>query len=1373
MSSRSLIIFFITLFAAGSSAVERMAAADLPAPLVPWVSWALDGVPDHDCPYLFNSDQRRCSWSGPLNVAVDAHGGEFDLALAIYARSWVALPGGDGQWPQGVTVDGSPAVVVAHEGRPALLLPPGRHQLRARFEWPLLPELLQVPPDLGVVQLRVEGALQPRIAAASGGQLWLKLKAGVVAEGDRVERKVYRQLIDELPMTVVTVLELDVAGAQREWSTAGMLLDGALPMQLSSPLPARLEADGVLRVQLRPGHWRIELHSRQQTPVMRLAPPAAAAPWPEEEVWTFAARTALRLVEVRGGSEIDPRQTSAPLAWQGLPTWRMTRADALEFVEQRRGDPQPEPDQLSLERDLWLDFDGGGLTVQDHLFGQLTRQWRLDAGPGLALGRVRVNGEPQFITQSGAQARGVEVRRGALDLLADSRLARGALPAVGWLLDVKQLSARLHLPPGWQLWSARGVDNVPDTWLKRWTLLDLFLVLIVTIAVARLFDRRWALLGLVTLALIWHEGGAPRQVWIHLLAAQALLSVLPANPFRRLVAAYRNAALAVMVVLCLGFMVTQLRVGLFPQLARAEQVLGGDGTVMSRVVTPSVAPPASAPMESVAAGAMAAADETLNAVRDAGDAMRDRTRGLAAPRQAPTASVAGQYEIDPHATIQTGPGLPAWEWVTVPLTWTGPVKHDQTLQLYLTSPRVNLVLAVLRVLLLATLMVMFLRDALRGSGAWLARQRGGPALLLVLCCVSASLLSPAANAATPDAALLQELTQRLTRAPDCLPSCASVPRLRAELRDENLHLTLEVHAAAAVAVPLPGGAEQWLPRSVVVDGTDQRGMFRDEAGVLWLELPVGRHRIDMQGQVPDGASFQVPFPLPPQHLEVALEGWSMSGQRADGGAEPQLIFTRMAQHAQRAEQALEPRALPSFFRVERVLRLGLDWRVETRVTRLTPPDSAAALAIPLLSGESVTTPEVRVVDGRVQVNLASTDSEFFWTSVLSQSTPLVLTAPDSHAWVETWRADIAPLWHAELGGLAVVHHQDEQGQWLPSWQPWPGERVSLTLTRPHGVEGQSLTIDNSRLLVRPAQRASDFALDFTLRSSQGGQHVLRLPSDATLERVAINDVAQPIRQEGTQLTLPVVPGVQRFTVNWHSANGMRALYRLPDWTLGASSVNASLALALPQDRWVLLAGGPRLGPAVLFWGVLLVWCLVAVALGRTRITPLSTTQWVLLIIGLTQLDIGFALLVIAWLFALAMRERVSENLTPFAFNALQVMLALFTLLALGLLFSAIEHGLLGQPDMQIAGNGSHAGELRWFADRVEGGHPSAWVLSVSLWFYRGLMLAWALWLAFALLDWLRWGWRCFSTQGLWRVPVPRPALAGEPVVGDTPTLPVE
>jgi hypothetical protein len=34
--------------------------------------------------------------------------------------------------------------------------------------------------------------------------------------------------------------------------------------------------------------------------------------------------------------------------------------------------------------------------------------------------------------------------------------------------------------------------------------------------------------------------------------------------------------------------------------------------------------------------------------------------------------------------------------------------------------------------------------------------------------------------------------------------------------------------------------------------------------------------------------------------------------------------------------------------------------------------------------------------------------------------------------------------------------------------------------------------------------------------------------------------------------------------------------------------------------------------------------------------------------------------------------------------------------------------------------------------------------------YRILMLLWSLWLAVSLLNWLKWGWTCFSGDGLWK-----------------------
>jgi len=152
-----------------------------------------------------------------------------------------------------------------------------------------------------------------------------------------------------------------------------------------------------------------------------------------------------------------------------------------------------------------------------------------------------------------------------------------------------------------------------------------------------------------------------------------------------------------------------------------------------------------------------------------------------------------------------------------------------------------------------------------------------------------------------------------------------------------------------------------------------------------------------------------------------------------------------------------------------------------------------------------------------------------------------------------------------------------------------------------------------------------------------------------------------------------------------------------------------------------------------------------------RLTPLGARHWALLGVGLSQVPLVAAAVVAGWLLALGLRrERGAAVRRDKVFDLGQMLLVVWTLVALGILFWSIQQGLLGTPEMQIAGNGSTDLSLRWYADRAGAVPPTAWMLSVPLLIYRVAMLAWALWLAQALLRWLRWGWAGFTTGGGWR-----------------------
>jgi hypothetical protein len=408
------------------------------------------------------------------------------------------------------------------------------------------------------------------------------------------------------------------------------------------------------------------------------------------------------------------------------------------------------------------------------------------------------------------------------------------------------------------------------------------------------------------------------------------------------------------------------------------------------------------------------------------------------------------------------------------------------------------------------------------------------------------------------------------------------------------------------------------------------------------------------------------------------------------------------------------------------------------------------LEVPLLAGESVTTESVRVQGGKALVNMGPTVTEVAWSSVLAEKSPIELSAPEKVAWTEIWRLDVSPVWHATLGGIPVVFQQDAAGDRRPEWRPWPGEKVAIDVVRPSGVAGQTLTIDRARLTLTPGARASSATLELDVRSSRGGPHVITLPDAAVLATLEIAGRAQPARQDGSKVTLPLLPGAQTVRLVWREPRGILLSWRAPAVDLGAAAVNLEIQVTPPQDRWILLLSGPRMGPAVLFWSTLLVMLVVAIALDRVRRTPLRAHHWALLAIGLSQVPVAAAAVVAGWILVMGLRRQRPEVGSGALFNLRQIGLVLWAIVAAAVLVASIHQGLLGHPEMQIRGNDSSSWSLSWFADRTAGLLPRPIVVSVPLLVYRGAMLAWALWLAVMMIGWARWSWDSFATGGLWR-----------------------
>ena len=533
-------------------------------------------------------------------------------------------------------------------------------------------------------------------------------------------------------------------------------------------------------------------------------------------------------------------------------------------------------------------------------------------------------------------------------------------------------------------------------------------------------------------------------------------------------------------------------------------------------------------------------------------------------------------------------------------------------------------------------------------------------------------------------------------------------------------------------------------------------------------MPPGIHQLTLLGRIGARNAIQIPIPLKPHRVSVLADDWEVQGVHSNGTVDAGIQLIRRRKQSS-ADLSLAEVSLPPFLSVERVLHLGLNWQISTVITRLTPVGTPVVISLPLLDGESVTTGGIQVENGRAIVNFESQAGEKRFTSILAMAPEIRMQAPRTGAWTETWVLDASPVWHCEFSGIPVVHHQDREGHWRPEWRPWPGEAVAIKVTRPQATIGQLITIDEARLDWTPGKRLNKAGLTLVVRTSRGGQHSLSLPGDAVLQVVKINDKSQPIRLKDDAVVIPLQPGKQSVYLEWHQPAAGGIHLKAPRVAVGQQAVNATVSFQMPQNKWILWTAGPRLGPAVLFWSYLIVVVLAAIGLGRTNLAPLKTRHWLLLSLGLTQIPTVLAVIIVGWLLALGARGKYALPQKWLSFNLIQVMLAVWTLVALAGLYLAVEKGLLGIPDMQIAGNGSTAFRLSWMQDRIGELLPQPSVIVLPQWIFHLLMLFWSLWLALYLLKWLKWGWQCYAAGGIWKKMPRRKKKIIPPPIPDTQT----
>ncbi len=1350
---RTIVVFFASVSAVfGSQGRES-----IPPALVPWIPWVLRDLGDSGCPILGNA--QVCAATSSLELRAEGKQALFRLNGWRWSEGWVDLPGDSTLWPESVKSNGVAKAVLKKGRVPAVYLKPGPYRLEGLIRWTRRPSAIPLPSDIAFRKLEVEGRL---VDAGDGNELWLSRNIdsaeSVKDTAGDVRIKIFRRIDDGIPVLATTRIELSISGKERPLDLDNVLPPGSVPTGLESNLPARLSRLGNLGLTARAGNWTINIRSAWISPPKRFQMPQGSAPMPASEIWSFQSSPEIRTVRLSGAVPVDAAQAEVPLVDRSLPAWSLSRERSLEVAEILRGDPATDSVKISLDRQIWVDFDGHGVTVSDLLSGEIKRALRLSVGEPLHLGRGQFRSEGQVLTTLGGAEQGFPAKgNGNWTLL--SRVEGPSwkplpISPTGW--DLERATVQVHLGLGWRLLEIAGAGKSQGTWVSGWDLWSIFLVVLAIGILTKVVSKGAAAVGAVVFVL-GSQDGIQILHWLHFLVAISawlgLKRLVPDRPATRVAALWAGLTAVVVVGVAISFTVAQVRLAMHPSLEPRSMDYGP--MVEQAMVVAKEENPASpsedrevrfgsgkqnsvSVMDKIQTSELLGEDVDPNQMNSVDVVLAGGRKGsfqsIKLPSKSPTLP-----EDDPAQLggVQTGSGLPNWFHVGGSLVSEGVVSGIQTCRIVALPPmwlRIWRLIAVLGVWGLLGQIARKTVPQLADKAGFLVGQK--PSMILPLLLIAAA----SVQAEIPTKEMLGELRQHLLQPPGCKESCAQLGEVRLAVRGNKASLDLDVQAEARGIVRLP--QIDWKPTGLVVP----HGAAGERDHALWAVVEPGFQTIHMEG-IPLAGTLLVGFQDVPFRRRIDAVGWTREG---DDPASVHLVRSTSTATAASDSSVAELVPLAS---LTRTLHLHREWTIETVVERASQAPGALALSVPLLPLERPVG-EISVDSGHARVVLPSGVDRISWNSRLPVTDKIRLVAANNGLWSETWSLESSSRWHVLTSGTPRIGAEQN------TWKPLPGEHLEISVLSPKTLEGPLHSVQNAELEVNAGRDFAQFTLTAVVVSGIGGEVFATLPPDAKLRNLQIDGAERPPQTTlDGHLRFEVSPGTHRLSVTWTGSSLGRFWVRSPEVVLSAAGANFKTTLQTSEEGWVVALGGPGEGPGILWWGMIAAMTILSWILSRIPGHPLRFVDWLLLFLGTSTVNRFGAFPLVVWAGAMLWRQRLDPaRHQGLGFQLVQIGLAGLGVFAMGFLLSLVPLGLLGHPSMLVEGP---FGDRTWFVDRSTGAMPQPWLFVLPFWLWKGLLLAWSLWMVRSLLVWVKWGWAAYTKDGIWVRPKPSVA-ADEP-----------
>ena len=1443
---------FLMLFLLVNSAWAGI-SINKPDDLNNWKNWFVDGT-NFYCPSVDGSSEKLCMGYKDLNLYISSVDSSyrFSLSVKVFKKSVIPLLGNELSWPQNVLVNNKPAVIVNNGNIPYIVLDRGDWDISGFLPKSIERDTRVLIPSLYYYFKVHQNNEEVLVKRPDDGFFWVssfKNKENKAVEDIQKEKdvspkiEVFRLFKDGIPAELETRIGFTVPQENREFVFRDY--NGWELTNVKADFPIKKTKEGEYILQLPKGKWSMSYSQRfgnGTPPNLQINKENTV----QNEFISIMHQPLIRSVSIVGADIVDAKHLNIPPEWALYPTYQLMPNKVLQFKEEHRGKVIKD-DALNLQRVIKLNFSGEGAVIRDRITGRLNSNKRLESANDYNLTQFEQNGEgvPITVWNKGV---GLDLLAGEQNLVSYSTVDNFTnISASGWNTGFHNSEIILDVPPGFRLLWVDGDLDAPDSWISKWDLYDVFLLIISGFAIFKMLGLRWALFSVILLGSLYHE--VVRHlgffglvgIWLNIIIAYTLwASLKEGSSFKSGVKIYTIASYALLGLLIIFFAQQLIFSAMNPLLSGdgyfsigenqrfnsyrsgfSSSVFSifsiglyiiGFGLLIKSVLSligfkqsktyfkkaiglailaavvlsfPSFfndigvgsgggnynTPPEVQEMASGFDSAGEGAPQESLAMSDSVISKSMVSEEASKRRSAPLLKENKQYNTNDAFgfKVSVGSGFPEWNWQRYRLASNGRLVENSKISLIYSNQNQQYIISFFWILGLILLFRKFIKkhcllfsdvDVILDRVKQMTKSFNGGklsswfvAVLFVGLTIGQSDNALAMQKSEPHIAsdvaenipsqssnsIIDEYRDRLFKAKECAPHCGSVEKISLTENNGSLIISSLVHADGDLWISIPEGADSYK-----VNGSDAVLMY---AGGLKLFIPSGVSTIQLTKNMREGFHFNNGF-FASAFVDNKLKNIKFTKSATEFSFE---LGEAIGVEVGKGELSKESVEIKPFFTFRRkIVFESNSWKViNTLEKKYGSFSNNIFISLPLLSNEKVIDERYKVENGLLVIPFLSSDKEVSWLSDLNLVSQMELKHPQNNLYSEIWEFEKNPLWHIEYKGIPEVSDN--------LFIPLPNEKLSILIDKLKSIDGAHIGIQSFKESIVSGNKLTSYLIQVEVMAGLPDVFTYKMPPAAILGEVSVNGAPfQPMVDKDT-VKINLNTGINKISIGFDSPEEMSVKFS-PTSNLNYPGSNFNASMQIQQDRWVLWVGGDVYKPSVLFWSFFILLLLVTFVAAKFN-PSVKMYEWFILGIGLSQLSWIPILIVFAAIYSIGIRKSINpSNLDDSSFNMIQSLIIGITLVALMIVFVAINQGLLGYPDMLIRGLSSNAFNLNWYGDRWDANAlPQVFVLSVPLYVYRIIMLIWSLWMAMFLFKIAKEWWTAFSLGGYWKSPKDRVA----------------